>query len=336
MPDAVTETIPPAEKPFNVQEYMRTENEKQQATRDGKPMPAQPAAEPVKPAVAAPPADDADGDHPGMSARDRRDYRKAIRDAAEQKGRADALELLLKSQGKPTEQATPAAVGKTDDEPKRDQFASDAEYAAAVARWTVKQETESVNQRTAAQSHVTSQVEAANAAFEEHAANIPDFDKIFEKASTLDLNSSHNAFALFALSDLRAPVAEHFVNHPEDFEKLIAYEDDIQYAKILTNQQMTAAERAKSNAALIAQVKLFNRIEGKAESVYNERQKSKTVAKPTLTAAELDAKKAKPSESSTPRGGTATDGTIPMMLENGKDINPAWLAAENAKRGVRP
>lgn len=301
-------------------------NEADAARRAGKAPEAAPV--PGKPAEAAPKAEDEDDkplegdqaeDHPGMSRRDRRRMNQLIKDAAMAKGRAEAYEQFIKN-GKVGEAPKEETV-KTEVEPKREDFKTDAEYAAAVARFAAKQETKSATAQAEAISAMQKDLDEANLSYKEQVKLIPDYDKIFAKLK--DIQLSENAQTLLATSLFSAFVLEHFSTHPEDlktFEEL--------------------------NSNIVKQRAFFHRIEGRVENTYEDRKvkaeeaaKGKKEEKPEEkkpSKDERDLKKAAPSESITPKGGTQTDGDISMMLPDGKTLNPAWKAARNAATGVRP
>lgn len=303
-------------------------NEAEAARRAGKA--PEPAPVPGKPAEAAPKTEDDDDkplegdqaeDHPGMSRRDRRRMNQLIKDAAMARGRAEAYEQFLKN-GKVGEAPKEESV-KAEVEPKREDFKTDAEYAAAVARFAAKQETKSATAQADAVKAMQADLDVANEAYKEQVKLIPDWDKVFAKVK--DVQLSENAQTLLATSEFSAFIIEYFANNPDavkTFEEL--------------------------NSNIVKQRAFFHRIEGRVETIYNDRKaKAEEAAKGKKddkvddkkekpSQAERDLKKAAPSESITPKGGTQTNGDIPMMMEDGKTLNPAWKAARNAATGVRP
>ena len=295
---------------YDVQAELKRQNEEEASKRFGKPTVVE---EEKKPTPGQPQPEEES--HDRLSRSDRRRMNALIREAAEARGRASAfeernqfLEELLGREGK-----SKAITRAADEEPKRENFKSDAEFAAAVARFAVKQE---VQQTTAENRHLEelqTQIAQARDYYDEQVKLIPEWEKIEKEAEELDLRDQLTLHLLFATSEMRAHLTEYFVEHRKEWDRLCAL---------------------KSNE--IEQRRFFHRIEGKVESVYNERQKKVSQKEEKKSAAELDAAKPKPSEAVTPRGGIASNSDVPMLLSDGKTINPAWKAAQNAKDGLRP
>jgi hypothetical protein len=85
------------------------------------------------------------------------------------------------------------------------------------------------------------------------------------------------------------------------------------------------------------QIRLFHRLEGRVEGLYPKPatdKKDDAAAKPK-TAAERDAAKHKPSDAVAARGGSAPDSSPKPYLEDGKTVNPVWLARRNERERQR-
>lgn len=320
-------TTAATEEVFNSAEFLANRNAAEANRTAPKPaVPAKPAEEPAKPVVAQPAApavdDDGDDDKPGdkrpevhLSRSQRREMNRLRETAAEERGRRMALEAMIQNGGK---QPVPAKDANA--EPAREDFKTDAEYAAAVARHAAKAEVG----KTAGESQIISdlreQISAAAALQADQVKVIPDWDKIMEKAEDLEFGDQIPVQIMFATSDVRAHMIEYFVSNPKDWEKLISLKDDE-----------------------IQQRRLFARIEGKVESVYNERVKaaqaaSKEPAKETpkedrtnpaeaqagrtAASAGKDTRLPKPSSEVAAKGGSAP----PVEPEIG---SPAWMDLRN-------
>jgi hypothetical protein len=266
--------------------------------------------------------DDDDSDHlpstPSLPRSVRRELNKLRRENGELAGRLSMMQELQASGFTKTEAKAEIAKLEADAEPTREQFATDAEYTKAVAKWEVRQELAKEKQMSAAaaqEREFLDTVAAAQAKFEADVARFDDWAVVSEAMEDIELNTAEQAtfIGLLAQSDQRAAVLYHLAKNPDEREKLF-------------------------KLAPAAQIKAFHRLEGRVEGLYGKAEtktETKTETKPKPTAAELDAKKPKPTEAVAAKGGTAVESLPPMMLADGKTLNPAWKAARNAANGIR-
>lgn len=305
--------------PFDPAAYIKAENEREAALRSGKPV--EPAA-PVKVADPAETAKPGEGDAAKPAAplpkHVRREINRLRSEKAQLEGRLQAYaEMGIKPGEK---QAAAPAAGDEDAEPTRDKFGSDAEYAIAMGRWDARQEARKVlatrDEATSAAARLEDVKKAIDTADTKLAADralLPDWDEVAKKAADIEVDwTKHpNLYMRLAQSDVKAFVLYHFAKHPEALQSLL-----------------------EVGADEIRQDRMFSRLEGQVEKLYTTTEKPKEEkAKPT--AAELDAKKHKPSESVGPKGGSAPTVSTPMLLEDGKTLNPAWKAEQNEREGLR-
>jgi len=248
-----------------------------------------------------------------------RSQRRTLRRLGEAEGRAEAYKEII-DRGLVPAAVKPAEAAPVDPEPTRDKFATDAEYHKALGAWSARQETA----KTLTLNQQTEQFHAAiRTAAEKEAADIAligDWEEIRTAAAEderLDCDFSRpenqTFVSLMALSPVRAEVEYHFCKIPDDFAKIIG---------------MKPTE----------QIAAFHRLEGRVEGKYAKKTEAITekTAEKKPTQAELDAKKAKPSESVSVRstGGAAPQRPAPY-LEDGKTVNPAWTAWRNERDARR-
>lgn len=221
----------------------------------------------------------------------------------------------------------PAEVprGAEDPEPQRKDFANDGDYNRALGRWDARQEAgklvAKVEEKQTQESQLNSLREEIAAAEERAQAEIkelfPDWDEVSKAAQEDDdapefVPAEHPLLMMMlARSDMKARILYHWAKNPEALESLLEMKGD-------QNKLFPA----------------FHRLEGRVEKLYDAIQEPKKDDKPTK--AERDAALPKPSESVTARGGTGDAGEPAMLLADGKTLNPAWKARQNAKAGVRP
>ena len=323
-----TTVTPPAD--FDALTYIKQANETQAAVRAGKPV-TPPVADKSADAASSASAKAAPVEEPKLeqhvSRSDRRRMNNLIREAAEAKGRADAMEAMLAKSGVPGHKAEPPAAKTEDPEPQRTQFGTDAEYNRALGRWDARQEAKSLiakkDQRSAgeqAQVALQQQSDAAKAKFTEDVKLIPDWDKIAKAAEDDDeqpeyIPAEHpGLMTLIAISESQAFVLAYLAQHPKEMQKLL--------------------DLTKSPGE---QIKYFGRVEARAEAAFvKPDEKKPDEKKPSV--AERDAAKPKPSESVSARGGTAAPDKLEMFITvNGKNqLNPAWKAQRNEAEGRRP
>lgn len=295
-------------QPFDYQAFAKQANEQEQAARDGK------VAAPVLPVEEKKTEEqpkEKNKERRPLSRSDRRKLTTAIKAAEYERGRREATEQLLQQFQRQPEQPKPVSGA-----PKREDFASDAEYAADVAKREARSEVEKSERSRKEAEEINLEVSAANNAHKEQMEFIPEYEDIMHKANKLIIGDDNFLEYLIATSSMQAHVIEYFVNNPDEWSAILA---------------------SKGNQ--VKQGRLFAQIEGEAKATYKQRKKAAEAPKkeePKETAAERDAKKAKPSETVTAKGGQPADGTISMMMPDGRTMNPAWKHLQNQKDGLRP
>ena len=318
---------------FNAAEYIKNANAKEQTAREGKPVIETPvAAVPAKSgdasgsSQAAEPVEDS-GEHARLS----RSQRRLMRQLGEAEGRAKALEEMIgKLQGvKPAQQDTAAAATDADPEPKEADFKTWNEYTAALSKWAARQETTKALSKAEEKTKATEELEsyrqhvrAMDVKAQEDIKKLSDWDEVSKQATEegpeFNPDEHPNLMGLIASSDMKAYVLYHFAKHPEDLERML--------------------ELSKKPGD---QIRQFARLEGRVEKLYGDgveakpaAEKSKAAAA-TPTAAERDARKAKPSEAVAARGGSAPAQEISPVLGDGRTLNPAWKERANMREGRR-
>ncbi len=318
---------------FDQQEYMRKQNEREAANRVGKPL------EVVTPVVAPViEADDDDEEEPQPGARhdpgrsQRRRERGLLERAAKAEGRAELLQELIDRGMTPGAAAATvdAAAGKPaeDPEPQRKDFPDDAAHNRALGRWDARQETkaELAKRDQAADNagqldQLRADIAEADTKYTEDKKLISDYDEVAQKAlkdpeqPTFEAKDQPYLLRRIATSDVRAFLLHHFATNPADFKKAL----DLMDPNDLTRQ-----------------ANFISRLEGKVEKMYStEKPANGTDGKKTETAADRDARKPKPSEAGSPKGGSAPVVTISPYLSDGRTLNPAWKAQQNEREGLR-
>ena len=257
--------------------------------------------------------EDEDGEPKSSTSRSiRRELNKLRRENGELAGRLAMLQEL-QAAGMTKKEATAAVdAAAPAGEPQREQYASDAEYIKALAKHEaagLMAARDAEREQQAQASQFMSGIDAATVKFHADVKDFPDFSEVLEAASAKDDidPAKHETFiALIAQSDERAAMLYHLAKHADERAAIL---------------EMSPAQ----------QIKAFHRLEGRLERAA---AKEEAPAKPT--AAEVDAKKAKPSGAVAAKGGTTAPASIPMLLADGKTLNPAWKAEQAAKNGWRP
>lgn len=327
-----------ADKPFDVRAHINAANSAEEATRSGKPPVKIDDPEPAKPGVVAVKSpEEAEDEEAQQVAKLPRSVRRELNQLRHklgvEEGRRLALESLLGKDaaskvlaGEPKAEEKPAE----DPEPQRSAFADDASYNRAMGKWDARQEAAKLETKLRgeqAQSEelesLKSQIEATKQRADAEIKELfPDFEEV-RAAATVENGQpafswdDHAQLAyLQATSEVAARIAYFWMKHPEDLKKILA---------------MTKSDPQ-------GQIGAFRRLEGRVEMMYTAKQAEKPADKkpPAETAADRDAKLARPSEAVAVRSGEAANGTVPMFLADGKSINPAWKAMRNAEAGVRP
>lgn len=326
------------EKPFDVAEYIKNRNQAEADARAGK-IPAQPVKveEPEKVAEPEP-----ELDAPVTTRAQRRMQNRLNQELGAERARREAAEReLAELRAKPSVPADKAQEQwlLPELEPVRVNFASDAEYNRALMRWDARQEA----RKELAQRDVVSegykefeqQVAAAKDKYQADIELIPGWEERLKKIQENEEDAPKfvpeqhpGIMGLLSVSDVQAAMIIYLGETPEQMQKLL------DLTPLATDSPKTKDRK------LGEQVQLFKRLEGRAERLYDKpvtKETPKTEDKPKVASkAERDAAKPRPSESVKVTGGTATDGDIPILLEDGKTLNPAWKARRNQMAGARP
>lgn len=300
--------------------------------KPGQPAAPQAAAAPVDPASPAgvDPEDEGD-DYAGMPKGVKRQLRQARRDRDQAVGQVRAYEAMIAAgltprqaqaevDAQPAGTATPAAT----DEPDRANFPNDLAYLKAQAKWEAKhlfaeelaRQAGVAAERTEAQ-QFDDEINAANTKFADDVKAHGNWAEIAEKMQAIpfDTPNQQTMVGLIGKSDNRAALFVHWSDHPEELKGLLA---------LPPHKQMAA----------------FYRMEGRLAGQPAQKVTPATPATPAApatpkaTPASRDAKKAAPSESVKVHEGSPSSGTPSMLLADGT-MNPAWMALENEKDGLR-
>lgn len=304
--------------PTDISAHMKAFNEREEAQRSGKPIEKTPTPV-VTPAADKPVEENA----PRALRRENNSLREK---AAAAEARAQLMqEMFDKGLVKPTE-AAKADKAATDPEPLRKDFANDADYYRACGKWDARQEAakavSTIKEERGQEEQLNTLKSELAEASKFHASDIKDvigqedWDKAIAKAAEDVENglapeykpADHQMFHLMLMrSEMGARLMHYLAQNPEDFQKLL---------------DMTKTPDR--------QIAAFHRLEGRMETLY---AKKDPVEKETPV--DRDAGKAKPSESASVKVGSATDGGVPRFLEDGKTMNPAYLAKRSAELGFR-
>lgn len=266
-----------------------------------------------------------EGETPRLPRSTVRELNKLRTEAAEERGRRLALEDLQK--GKPE----PKSIVSDDPEPLRKDFATDAEYGRAAGRWDARQEAKKLLESKDAEAEKSAGyrtlLNEADEKFKVDKAAIEDWDAAVEEARENPeqpefVPAQHPIlFGALAVSDVRAYILHYWAKNPLELQKLL----DMSPTKEMSKSAAEEAGRAQARA--------FNKLEGRVETVYsNKQEKKEPEKKKALTAAEVDAKLPKPSEAIAPKGGTPTDGQVSRFLADGVTVNPVYMSQFMEKR----
>ena len=248
--------------------------------------------------------------------RSSRSTRRLLRRLGEAEGKAKAYEVLINRGVIPGNTTQEPVI---DPEPQRKDFASDVEHNRALGRWDARQEAKKVAGETVTSKEQQKEWQDHIKEMDQKAATdkkfFDDWDAVAEQSAEdgieWDSNEHQTLMGLILNSDVKASVLYHLAKHQDDLQSFLDLVND-------------------SNAL----IRKFHRLEGRLEDDLTARQKKIKGEKEegkNLTLVERDAKKAKPSEAAAVRGGTAPSGTVKPFLEDGKTINPAWMAERNAR-----
>jgi len=310
--------------------YQKQANEQEQAHRNGKPLEppiAEKPKEPEKPKEAA--AEESDTEKERRISRSDRRRLKAFEEAAEWKGKYEALQSVVGTLGGKSEAAPP--IGQDDPEPQRAAFTSDADYNRALGRWdarqeakkevsAVREETTAKEQREQWESHLR----AMSAKAQEDIKQFKDWDEVAKEAAESEdaiewfPNEHPTLMGLIASSDIQAAVTYHFAKHPDELQRMLDMSKDPN-----------------------AQIRAFARLEGRIEKLYSSEEPEKDKAAPALeetlkdrthpaeeksgrNSAVRDSGKPRPSTEVAARGGSAPPGDIRIG-------SPEWHRRENER-----
>lgn len=326
-----TTVVPPN---VDMEEYLRSEAMHKYRSAYNKKVedPAPPvevvAEEPVKveePAKVEPPKEEKNHNQLVRSAR--RQAQQALVKLGRLQEQNEELARRLHQLENPTRGGDPKPATEVQEpEPQRAAFATEEEYSRALVHWakgsvekTLKQRDDEQTQKQRFDAHVQ-HVKEMDLKYKADAAKFPDWEEVAAKASKVHCDS--DVMLMLSRSDQRAAMAYNFAKNPKLAEELNELTGD---AKILRFHRLEGIVEAKYAEVPASKVEA-----AKPEPVKEE--KPAEVKPPSPTAAELDAKKSKPSASvSIPSGGGAPTGEPSMFLEDNTSINPAWKDWRNAK-----
>lgn len=322
---------------FNAIDYINKANEREHAARDGKavetkPVEAKPAAAAVEPKPKEAPVDaseDTREEHEADAAGHRvsRSTRRLLRQLGEAEGRAKVLEELVKSGHAPAGEKKPAAAAEEDPEPQAENYKDYALFQADLAKWQARKETTKALDEREQREAFREQMRAMDAKALEDMKLIPDYEQVAKEAMEdgpeFVPDEHPNLMGLLATSDVKAFVLYHLAKHPDEMERMLVL-------------SKTPGD----------QIRQFARLEGRVEKLYGDKpegekkpaegeKKPVEEKKPAETAAERDAKKARPSEAVAARGGSAPPTAVSPVLADGRTLNPAWKAQANDREGRR-
>ncbi len=313
-------------KPFDPIAYNKQANESDKAIREGKEPPIiAKTTEPEKPTAEPEKTQSEVERRPSRS--ERRQINQLLRELGEVKGKLSVFEQMA---GAGTLQRQQPVA--TDPEPKREDFASDAEYNRAVGRWDTRQELKKVNSSESTNTEAADRIKEFGVKAETDKTEIewPEpWEDVIKRAEedgpVVEWMSKDNLFMTMRLFDSphRAAMMYHLARYPEQFEELLAFKGD----EISTDR-------------------FISRLEGRVEVMYSKRkaaqaskpEKAKEDREHPADSAEADgrtpperreAPKPRPStEVAPPRGGSPPP-------DKPKPGDPAWLAYRNSQTGGR-
>jgi hypothetical protein len=193
-------------------------------------------------------------------------------------------------------------------------------FNADLAKWQARTETKKTLSEKDQLDGYRTQLRAMDAKAMEDKKLLPDYDQV-AAAATEDgpefVPDEHpNLMGLLATSDVKAFVLYHFAKNPDELEAMLAL-------------SKTPGD----------QIRKFARLEGRVEKLYGKEPEKKADEKKEetkpLTAADRDAKKARPSEAVAARGGSAPAGEVSPYLADNKTLNPVWKQQANDREGRR-
>jgi hypothetical protein len=276
---------------------------------------AEPVAEESKPEA---PKDQHEESTPNSRRSMQRQINRYRDEAAELRGELRAIRETLSRNGA----APDAKPESADAEPKRENFRTDAEYSAAVGKWAAKAESQRLTTENEQMAALRDQIDRARDSLSDQSQYIKDWDKVLKDAEELTgLKDNVQLQLLMTTSDVGAFLVEYFVENPNKWEDFCKEKDEIELRR------------------------KFARLEGRMETVYNERQKAAQASKkePKEPSKEershpaeeksgrsatgngnQDARLPRPTSEVAARGGTAAP-------PDPKPGTAAWMAMRNAK-----
>lgn len=310
--------------------YQKQANEQEQDRRNGKPIVppiAEKPKEPEKPKEAT--GEETDTEKERRISRSDRRRLKAFEEAAEWRGKAEALQSIVDRLGGNKSEAAPPS-GEDDPEPLRTAYSSDADYNRALGRWDARQEAKKVvgtvqEDSTKREQHEQweAHLRAMSAKAQEDIKGFKDWDEVAKAAAEADdaiewIPDEHpTLMGLIASSDIQAAVTYHLAKHPDELQRMLDMSKDPS-----------------------AQIRAFARLEGRIEKLYSSEEpkdKAAQAIEETLkdrthpaeeksgrNSAARDSGKPRPSTEVAARGGSAPPGDIRIG-------SPEWHARENER-----
>lgn len=310
---------------FDITQYIKTQNEAEHA------IPGTPVVPPIAPPVAevkaaepppaeVKPAPAAEPPEEGLRRQERRKLRELETANAEMRGRLSAFEEQWKASlagGKPASAEPPPDPNA---KPARTQFATDADFTEALARWASRQETDQARQVR----EFEQDIQRATIKCREDVTLIPDWaahqKDLEENGPECNLNEHTVLANLLATSRHQAFVLDYLATNHDELQELIDLKSK--------PQELIEAFRGLEGHV--------GRVERQARNAAAKVQKE--VEKPPAKEEEKPPAPAKkklppPSDAAAPKGGSAPNMDVPTHI-NGK-VNPAWIAKRNAEEASR-
>lgn len=314
-------------KPFDPIAHTAEANKRDAAIRNGEALP-EPRKDVSAPADKEPQKDTSAPESDRRPSRsERRQINQLLREIGELRGKMSVYEQMSANG------AGPGKTVDTDPEPKRADFATDAEYNRAVGRWDTRQELNKTLSKENVNTEAADRIKEFGLKAEQDKNEIewPEpWDEVVARAQDdgpeVEWGSKDNIFMTMRLFDSphRAAMMYHLARFPEQFEELLALKGDE-----------------------MGQDRFISRLEGRAEVLYSKRKAAQ--AEPEAKAKAEDRKH--PADSGSPDGRTPPErreapkprpstevapprgGSPPP--ERPKPGDPGWLAYRNAQTGGR-
>ena len=250
----------------------------------------------------------------------------------EEKARREMAEERLAAFESKSKGGDPAPEEKVAAEPKRADFQTEEEFLRAYSAYSVDSKLKPIQTKLdekRKQREMEAHLELVRRCDEKSSEDrelFNDFDEVSKSKNAQNLKyMPGSVFEMLILrSDQRAKILYHCAKEePEELQRIADMKDG-------SPEQIDAFKRLE---AYIKGVYRGLRKQPKLEKAKEPEptpEPPKPVAPPKPTSAELDAKKAAPTESIAVRSGSGTAPTTPPpFLSDGKTVNPAWLAYRN-------